>query len=487
MSAHPEVDRLGALYGVDQRKVEQLRMPPQSVDAEQSVLGGLMLRADAWHEIADLIDESDFYRRDHGFIFRAIKHLAGKDRSFDPVTLGDWLDERGHGEALPPGYLIELSTTTPSAANIRAYAQIVADKATLRRMIEVGTQLVNDGFQPDGRDVVTIAGEAQTKIAGLLDNAPCDLESMVPVMQRVYDNLQARYDRGGGIDGLSTGFDEFDSLLNGLKPGLYVLAARPKMGKTTLAQNIAEHVAINLKGAVSVFSLEMKSDALGERMLASVGNIDANRIRRGELDDADWSSITRAIKKIQSAQIFISKPQNARAEHIIAQARRQHAKTPLKLIVIDYLQLMSTGGDNRAQGLGEASRAITLMSHELGVPVLLLSQLNRGLEARTDKRPIPSDLRDTGALEQDADAVIFIYRDEEYNKDSRWRGTAEIIVALQRNGPAGDFRLKYRPDRFRFENLPEDWEPEPAPEKPAKAKSFRKMAVGATPRADIDG
>jgi replicative DNA helicase len=236
------------------------------------------------------------------------------------------------------------------------------------------------------------------------------------------------------------------------------------------------------KEAVAIFSFEMQPDELGDRMLSSVGDIDGDRVRRGTLDDVDWSNVTQAMRKLRAARIHVSRPRNATVEHVVAQARRQHAREPLGLIVIDYLQLMETSGDNLAQGLGRITRALKLLSGEIGVPVLLLSQLNRKLEDRPNKRPLPSDLRDSGSIEQDADAVIFIYRDEWYSPSSVDRGTAEIIVALQRSGPHGMVRAQYTPSRFRFENLPADWEPAPLPQKADKPKGFRKS--GGNPNAD---
>jgi len=234
---------------------------------------------------------------------------------------------------------------------------------------------------------------------------------------------------------------------------------------SNLALNIAEHVALHHQKPVAVFSFEMRPEELGDRMLASQGDIDADRIRRGTLDDADWASVTTAIQKLRTARLYVTRPRSARVQHVCAQARRQHAQSKLGLIVIDYLQLMETGSDNRAQGIGDITRALKMLSVELDVPVLLLSQLNRDLEKRDNKRPIPADLRDSGSIEQDADVVVFVYRDEVYHRDSRYAGTAELIVALQRNGPPGDCRVLYRGDRFRFENLPAYWEPKPLPEK----------------------
>jgi len=462
--------------------VSQLRVPPHSIDAEQSVLGGLMLAPSAWWRVSDLLEEGDFYRRAHQRIWRAIKELADKQQPFDAVTLGDWFEARGEGELVAHGaYLIELSTNTPSASNIRAYAELVADKARLRRLIDVGTAMIDSAYQTEGRTSTELVGEAQSRIGGLLDNEPCELESVDPVMDRVHSRLEERFRSGLQMHGLGTSISELDRILGGLRPaGLYVLAARPKMGKTTLAQNIAEHCALVKGQAAAIFSFEMQPEELGDRLLASVGSIDGNRIRSGQLDEVDWAAASRAMARLKAAPLFVSRPRNARVEHVIAQVRRQHARQPLGLVVIDYLQLMTIRGDNRAVGIGEITRALKLMAGELGVPVLLLSQLNRELEKRTDKRPIVSDLRDSGSIEQDADAVIFIYRDEVYDRASRWKGSAELIVAIQRSGAPGDCRVLYMPERFKFQDLPEYWQPEPIQReesKPAaKPRGFKRAA-----------
>ena len=464
------------------------RVPPHSIEAEQSVLGGLLLKPSALDSIADRLSEEDFYRWDHKLIWRAIQWLAQRGREFDTVTLGDWFASQGLAEEVAGGaYLVELATTTPSAANITAYADIVREKGMRRRLIDTLSDQLDAAFAGDGREAVELIGEAQLKLGEMMSSQPCDLESTVPVMQRVFDSLTERFNRGGGIQGEPTGFEDLDALINGLSPGLYVLAGRPKMGKTTLAQNIAEHVAVVRKKPVAIFSLEMQAEALGERMLASRGDIDAHRIMTGQLDDCDWSRVSSTMKELRSAPIFMSRPKNARVEHIVAQAKRQHAKTPLGLIVIDYLQLITVRGDNRAQGLGDVTRALVLLAHELRVPILLLSQLNRDLEKRPDKRPIPADLRDSGAIEQDADAVLFIYDDEVYNPQSIHAGTAEIIVALQRNGPPGMVRVLRRRDRFRFQTLPSDWLPrqgneDAASEAPRRSRGFARKPLGSKAR-----
>lgn len=470
------MSRPGFRHDHDDARIEQLRVPPHSIDAEQAVLGGLMLAPEAYDRIAGKVDTKDFYRRDHQLIHQAICELAEKHRPYDAVTLGEWFKAQGQIEQVAGGaYLVELASTTPSAANVVAYAEIVREKAIMRNLIEVGTGIINDGFQPDGRDSTELIGEAQHRIGNLLAAQACELESIQPIMGRVFDTLQRRYEAGdaGGITGKTTGFTDLDEILNGLKAGLYILAARPKMGKTTFAQNLAEHFAIERREAVAIFSFEMSEEELGERMLSSVGDIDGDRVRRGNLDDVDWTNATGAIRKLRGAKIFVSKPSNAKVGLVCAQARRQHAIEELGLIVVDYLQLMDYDGDNADQGLGQITRQFKLLSEELNVPVVLLSQLNRKLEDRPNKRPMPADLRSSGAIEQDADVVIFIYRDEWYHPDSLDKGTAEIIVAMQRSGAPGMARLLYAPSRYRFGNLPFDWE-RPAP--PAKAAKKRGIA-----------
>lgn len=473
----------GDRFERDESRMDQLRVPPHSIEAEQAVLGGLMLEPRALHQVADLLTDGDFYRRDHALIWRAVKTLADARKPIDVVTVGDWIESQGLAEQVAGGaYLIELANNTPSAANIRAYAVSVREKGQRRRLIEVGTSIVGAGFQADGRDVAELIGEAQTRVGSLLADEPCDLEPLAPVMLRVHERLTERHALDGGARGLSTGLPELDDLLNGLQPGgLYVLAARPKMGKTTLAQNIAEHCALRARQPVAVFSFEMQPDELGDRMLASIGNVDSARIRSGELEDADWTNVTAAMQKLRGAEIFISRPRNARVEHVTAQVRRQHSRKPLGLVVIDYLQLMHYSGDNASQGIGQITRALKLLAGELQIPILLLSQLNRKLEDRPNKRPMPSDLRDSGSIEQDADAVIFIYRDEVYDRTSRYKGTAEILVPLQRSGPPGEVRVLYQPNYFRFSSLPDYWQPEAPPkdeDKPAR-RGFRKPAGAA--------
>lgn len=445
-------------------RVEQLRIPPQSVEAEQAVLGGLMLAPDAYDRIADLLVEQDFYRRDHQLIYRAIRELAEKGRPFDAVTLGEWFQSQQLAEQVAGGaYLIELAGTTPSAANIRAYADIVRDKAILRQLIEVGTGIVNDGFQPEGRDSGQLLAKAEQEVFAIAEagaRGRADFVQITKAMADAFDVLQTRYANGGGITGMPTGYVEFDQMTAGLQPtDLIVLAARPAMGKTTFALNIAEYAAIKSKKAVAVFSMEMSAAQLALRLISSNGRVNATRLRTGQLEDEDWSRVTGAIRLLREAKIFIDDTPALSPEALRAKARRLKREHDLGLIVIDYLQLMQVPGnnENRATEISEISRSLKALAKELNVPVIALSQLNRSLETRTDKRPVMADLRESGAIEQDADMIVFIYRDEYYNKEnSPDKGLAEIIIGKQRSGPTGACKLKFFGEYTRFDNLSHD-------------------------------
>lgn len=445
-------------------KIEQLRVPPQSVEAEQAVLGGLMLDPTAFDRIADQLGEHDFYRRDHQLIYRAIRELAEKSRPYDAVTLGEWFESQGLAEQVAGGaYLVELASTTPSAANIKAYAEIVRDKAVLRQLIEVGTGIVNDGFQPEGRDSAEVLAKAEQDVFAIGESRARGRTDFTPVnkaMQEAFDVLQTRYANGGGITGLPTGYTEFDEMTAGLQPtDLLILAARPSMGKTTLALNMAEYAAMKTKKAVAVFSMEMSASQLALRLISSVGRVNATRLRTGQLEDEDWSRVTSAIRLIRDTRIFIDDTPALSPDVLRAKARRLKRESDLGLIVIDYLQLMAVPGnsENRATEISEISRSLKALAKELNVPVIALSQLNRSLETRQDKRPVMADLRESGAIEQDADVIVFIYRDEYYNKDaSPDKGLAEVIIGKQRNGPTGSIKLKFFGEYTRFDNLAHD-------------------------------
>ncbi|MGY3264788.1 MULTISPECIES: replicative DNA helicase [unclassified Lysobacter] len=447
-----------------EQRVDQLRVPPQSVEAEQAVLGGLMLAPDAYDRVADQLSDGDFYRRDHQLIYRAIRELAEKNRPFDAVTLGEWFESMGQSETVAGGaYLIELASTTPSAANIAAYAEIVRDKAILRQLIEVGTDVVNNAFQPDGRESGEILEEAEREVLAISQANRTGREDFTPVtkaLSEAFDELQTRYANGSGVTGLPTGYTEFDELTAGLqKTDLIILAARPAMGKTTLALNIAEFAAFKSRLPVAVFSMEMSASQLAMRLISSVGRVNAQRLRTGQLEDEDWSRVTGAIRQLREAKVFIDDEPGLSPVKLSSKARRLKREHGLGLIVIDYLQLMSVPGnnENRATEISEISRSLKGLAKELGVPIIALSQLNRSLETRTDKRPVMADLRESGAIEQDADMIVFIYRDDYYNKEnSPDKGLAEVIIGKQRSGPTGSFKLKFFGEYTRFDNLSHD-------------------------------
>ncbi|UHQ21588.1 replicative DNA helicase [Lysobacter sp. 5GHs7-4] len=447
-----------------EQRIDQLRVPPQSVEAEQAVLGGLMLAPDAYDRVADQLVEEDFYRRDHQLIYRAIRELAEKNKPFDAVTLGEWFDSMGLSEQVAGGaYLIELASTTPSAANIAAYAEIVRDKAVLRQLIEVGTGIVNDGFQPDGRDSGEILAKAEQEVFAIAEAGARGRTDFTPVnkaLSEAFDVLQTRYANGGSVTGLPTGYTEFDEMTAGLQnTDLLILAARPAMGKTTLALNMAEYAAFRSKKAVAIFSMEMSASQLALRLISSVGRVNAQRLRSGQLEDEDWSRVTSAIRQLREAKIFIDDTPGLSPDVLRAKSRRLKREHDLGLIVIDYLQLMSVPGnsENRATEISEISRSLKHLAKELNLPVIALSQLNRSLETRADKRPVMADLRESGAIEQDADVIVFIYRDDYYNKEtSPDKGLAEVIIGKQRSGPTGSLKLKFFGEYTRFDNLSHD-------------------------------
>ena len=456
MSARPESFRHDS-------KIDSLRIPPQSVEAEQAVLGGLMLAPDSLDRVGDLLVEGDFYRRDHRLIYRAIRELSEKNRPFDAVTLGEWFEANSLSEQIGgTSYLIELANTTPSAANIRAYAEIVREKAVLRQLIDAGTEIVNDGFQPEGREVQEVLSAAEMKVFKIAEQGRRGRADFVPLreaMKDAFQLLQERYENQGAVTGLPTGFHDFDEMTAGLQNSdLIILAARPAMGKTTLALNMAEYGAIKTKKAVAVYSMEMSASQLAFRLISSIGRVNATRLRTGQLEDEDWSRVNMAIRMLSDVKIFIDDTPALSPDVLRSKARRIKREHDLGLIVIDYLQLMQVPGtgENRATEISEISRSLKALAKELNVPVIALSQLNRGLESRTDKRPVMADLRESGAIEQDADIIVFIYRDEYYNKESPDKGLAEVIIGKQRNGPTGMVKLKFFGEYTRFDNLARD-------------------------------
>ena len=443
--------------------VETLRVPPHSIEAEQAVLGGLMLAPESWERVADRISEEDFYRRDHRLIFRAINQLSEKDQPCDAVTLGEWLESRGKdAEIGGSAYLIELASTTPSAANIKAYADIVREKSILRQLIEVGTDIVNDGYQPEGRSSSEVLEKAEQDVFRIAEAGSRGRQGFVRIngaLKDAFEVLQQRYTNRGQLTGLPTGFRDLDDMTSGLQPSdLIILAARPAMGKTSLALNIAQTSAIKTKKAAAVFSMEMSAPQLAFRLMSSLGRIDQGRLKTGNLEDEDWPRVTSAITLLSEAKIFIDDTAALSPIELRSRARRLAREHDLGVIVIDYLQLMQVPGnkENRATEISEISRSLKALAKELNVPVIALSQLNRSLESRTDKRPVMADLRESGAIEQDADIILFIYRDEYYNKESAEKGVAEVIIGKHRNGPTGSVKLAFMGQYTLFGDLSRD-------------------------------
>ncbi len=443
------------------KTVDPLKRPPHSAEAEQSIIGGLMLDNQAWDKVNTKLCEADFYRTEHRILFRCIAALSKKDKPFDVVTLldalktHDELDDAG-GEA----YLFELANNTPSVANVSAYADIVREKSVQRQLIAVATEIADSAYNPVGRPVAELLDVAESKVFAIGEQTGGDggPESVKSVLVRTVEKIDALYHSGDAITGVPTGLSDLDEMTSGLQPSdLVIVAGRPSMGKTTLVMNMAENVAIKEGRPVLVFSMEMPSDSLAMRMMSSLGRIDQHRIRSGKLDDDDWPRVTSAVHMLSEAPMFIDDTPALSPGEMRARARRlakEHGA--LGLIVVDYLQLMKVpgfGADNRTAEISEISRSLKSLAKELQVPLIALSQLNRSLEQRADKRPVMSDLRESGAIEQDADLICFIYRDEVYNEDSPDKGTAEIIIAKQRNGPIGKVRVAFLGKYTRFEDL----------------------------------
>ena len=438
---------------------ENLRMPPYSLEAEQSVLGGLILDNSSWDKVADKLNENDFHLFDHRLIFRAINDLVQKRQPFDVLTLSDMLrqkDEISDSNVL--AYLGTLANDTPSAANIQAYAEIVREKSVLRQLVQVGTDIATSGISTEGKEINQLLDEAEQKIFQISDRsaqAGKGFTNIKSLLKTTVEQIDELFERGDHITGIPSGFDEYDEKTAGLQDGeLIIVAGRPSMGKTSFAMNIVEYAALRTNACVAIFSMEMPGRALTMRMLSSMGRIDQQRIRTGKLNDDDWPRLTSAVSMLSEANLFIDDSAALSPTELRARARRLKREHNLSLIVVDYLQLMKISGtsENRATEISEISRSLKALAKELNLPVIALSQLNRSLEQRTDKRPVMSDLRESGAIEQDADLIVFIYRDEVYNEDSPDEGTAEIIVAKQRNGPIFKTRLTFLGQYTRFEN-----------------------------------
>ena len=449
--------------------LESLRLPPQSVEAEQSVLGGLLLENTAWDRVSDVVSESDFYRADHREIFKHIVLLIENNKPADVLTVAESLERSAKLEEIGgQAYLGSLALNTPSAANIRRYAETVRERAIMRQLAQAGTEIAEAAYNPAGRDAAAMIDEAEAKVFLIAEQGAKSKQGFVkidPLLTETVERIDMLYSRENKDDviGLATGYVDLDRMTSGLQAGeLIVIAARPSMGKTALAMNIVEHVALQLKKAAAVFSMEMSGSQLALRMIGSVGRVDQHKLRTGTFEESEWPKLVDAVGRLNDSQIHIDDTAGLNALEVRSRARRLHRQCGgLSLIVVDYLQLMSgtanSREENRATEVAEISRGLKSLAKELKLPVIALSQLNRSVESRQDKRPMMSDLRESGAIEQDADLILFIYRDEVYNPTNEAsKGKAEIIVAKQRNGPTGPVTLTFLGRHTRFENYAGD-------------------------------
>ncbi|QUN41864.1 replicative DNA helicase [Burkholderia cenocepacia] len=444
-------------------QIESLKVPPHSVEAEQSVLGGLLLDNAAWDRIADFLSQGDFYRYDHRIIYEHIGRLIASTRPADVVTVYEALTTSGKADDVGGlAYLNALAQNTPSAANIRRYAEIVRDRAVLRRLVSVADEISADAFNPQGKEVRQLLDEAESKVFSIAEEGARGNQGFLeigPLLTQVVERIDTLYHTANPSDvtGTPTGFVDLDRMTSGMHGGeLIIVAGLPSMGKTAFSMNIGEYVAVEYGLPVAVFSMEMPGTQLVMRMLGSIGRLDQHRMRTGRLTDEDWPKLTHAVQKMSEAQLFIDETGGLNPMELRSRARRLARQCgKLGLIIVDYLQLMSgsSQGENRATEISEISRSLKSLAKELDVPVIALSQLNRGLEQRPNKRPVMSDLRESGAIEQDADVILFIYRDEVYNPDSPDKGTAEIIIGKQRNGPIGPVRLTFLGQYTKFDNF----------------------------------
>lgn len=454
----------------EDREVGALSLPPHSMEAEQSVLGGLMLENPAWDRIADVVSGEDFYRHEHRLIFRSIAKLINEGRPADVITVQEDLQRNEELEAAGGfEYLITLAQNTPSAANIRRYAEIVRERSIMRQLAEVGTEIARSAYNPQGRDAGRLLDEAENKVFQIAESTAKSKQGfleMPDLLKEVVQRIDMLYSRDNPdeVTGVPTGFIDLDKKTSGLQPGdLIIVAGRPSMGKTAFSINIAEYVAIEKHLPVAVFSMEMGGAQLVMRMLGSVGRLDQSVLKTGRLEDEHWGRLNEAVVKLSDAPMFIDETPNLTALELRARARRLARRFDgrLGLIVIDYLQLIAASGrsDNRASELGEISRSLKALAKELQVPIIALSQLSRTVEQRTDKRPMMSDLRESGAIEQDADLIMFMYRDEYYNQESQMKGYAECIIGKHRNGPVGKIFLTWTGQFTKFDNaayIPEE-------------------------------
>jgi replicative DNA helicase len=442
-----------------------LKVPPHSVEAEQSLLGGLLLDNQAFDKIADLVTAEDFYRDDHRRIYRHLAKLIEHAKPADVVTVAESIEASEDKDRTGgPAYLGSLAQNTPSALNIRRYAELVRERSVQRRLIQVATEIAEAALAPSGKEVGQLLDEAETRILEVGERGQRGtkgFESIQPVLARVFERIDHLYhqENKSDVTGLPTGFADLDEKTAGLQQGdLVIVAGRPSMGKTAFALNMAEHVAVGNGVPVAIFSMEMGATQLAMRLLGSIARVDQHKMRTGRLNDEEWSRLSTAMGKLHDAPIFIDETAALNSLELRTRARRIHRQCgKLGLVMVDYLQLMSSANpnqnENRATEISEISRSLKALAKELSAPVVALSQLNRALETRNDKRPMMSDLRESGAIEQDADLILFIYRDEVYYPEKpESKGTAEVIIGKQRNGPIGRIDLTFLGEHTRFED-----------------------------------
>ncbi|MCL1078092.1 replicative DNA helicase [Parashewanella spongiae] len=444
-------------------QVEGVKMPPHSLEAEQSVLGGLMLDAEAWDKVAETVVRDDFYSRSHRMIFEAMGKLVESGQPLDLVTVTEQLELEDQLESAGGfAYISEITKNTPSAGNIVSYSEIVRERAVVREMIRVAHDIADAGYNPEGRASSELLDYAETKVFKIAEqraDANAGPEGIKSILEKTVDKIEELYNNPhNGVTGVSSGFGDLDNMTAGFQSGdLVIVAARPSMGKTTFAMNLCEQAALHEDKPVLIFSLEMPSEQIMMRMLASLGRVDQTKIRTGRLDDDDWARVSSTMGiMLEQGKMYIDDSSGLTPNDVRSRARRiAREYGGLSMIMVDYLQLMQVPAlsDNRTLEIAEISRSLKALAKELGIPVIALSQLNRSLEQRADKRPINSDLRESGSIEQDADLIMFIYRDEVYNDTSEDKGTAEIIIGKQRNGPIGRVRLTFQGQFSRFDNF----------------------------------
>lgn len=446
---------------VADQQADALKVPPHSLEAERSVLGGLLLDNEAWDGVSERIVPNDFYRRDHQMIFEAMTELAEKATPFDLVTISEVLDQKNELEQIGGlAYLAEVARNTPSASNIVAYAEIVRERSTLRQLIKASNKIAENSYDTEGRTSDELLNEAERLVFEIAESRPKfgGPEGMVTILKKTVEKIDELYKLDSTMTGISTGFKDLDGMTSGLQPSdLIIVAGRPSMGKTTFAMNVVENVTLSQDNTVVVFSMEMPNESLMLRMLSSLGRIDQTKVRTGKLGDEDWPRLMSAVNLLQERKMFIDDTPALTPNEMRSRVRRIYRESgDIGLVMIDYLQLMRVPGlsDNRTAEISEISRSLKAMAKEFNCPVIALSQLNRSLEQRPNKRPVMSDLRESGAIEQDADVIAFIYRDEVYNKeDENNKGLAEVIIGKQRNGPIGTVHLAFRGQFTRFEDL----------------------------------